>query len=218
MESLAPSHALSRPPESSAVPEVASGTSIASLPGWSLELLEGRICELVGDLGAPLLTIATSLVLQAQQRLQPVAWIAVGAPIFHPPDVAAWGVDLAALPVLRVQELDVAARATDILLRSGAFGLIVLDLGIVSARTQVPVAMQTRLLGLIRKHHAALLCLSRSSREHSALGSLVSLRAQAALQRAGPSHFRCRVEVIKDKRAGAGLQHVEECVGPDGLW
>jgi recombination protein RecA len=189
----------------------------AAVPAWSLGLLEGRLCELVGDLGAPLLTVATSLVLQAQQRRQPVAWIVVGESIFHPSDVADWGVDLAALPVLKVSDVAVAARAADVLLRSGAFGLIVLDLGVVSVRARIPVGMQTRLMGLVRRHRAALLCLSRSSKEQTALGSLVSLRAQTVLQRSGASRFRCKVEVIKDKRAGAGLQHVEECVGPEGL-
>lgn len=121
--------------------------------------------------------------------------------------------------------VDQLPRAAEHLARSGAFGLLVLDLG-ESAR--VPVPMQMRLLGLARQHESAVLFLTRGG--GAALGSLVSLRAEARREpaarpgpagegagRAGFGVFTCTVRVLKDKRGGPGWRRVEECRGPDGL-
>jgi recombination protein RecA len=158
-------------------------------------------------------------VLAAQQQSQPVAWIGLGASSFHPPDVAAWGVDLRALAVVRVPDARGATRAADTLLRSGAFGLVVLDLGCVG---QVPVPAQTRLTGLAKKHQAVLLFLTRRDTRHrhshaGSLGSLVSLRAEGHIERTREPRFRCVIEITKDKLRGPGWRHEEVCHGPDGL-
>ena len=88
--------------------------------------------------------------------------------------------------------------------------------------------MQMRLLGLARQHESAVLFLTRGG--GAALGSLVSLRAEARREpaarpgpagegagRAGFGVFTCTVRVLKDKRGGPGWRRVEECRGPDGL-
>ena len=202
--------------------------------GWDLSTLTGRLCELTSSGRTPLLTAATALVLQAQQQGQPIAWIGVGDATFYPPDVAAWGVDLAALPVIRVRESRLAARAADHLLRSGAFGLVVLDLG---AKANLPMAIQARLGGLVRKHNAVLLFLTRTSSRTgsrsssqadfrassqasshtSSLGSLVSLRAEGSTHRTAFHRFSWELHIVKDKQGGPGWRHSEECRGPDGL-
>ena len=95
---------------------------------WNLSSLAGRLTEMSDSGAAPSLTAAAALILQAQQRGEPAAWIGFGNSIFFPPDFAEWGIDLEALPVIRVPDALAASGAADQLLRSGAFGLVVLDL------------------------------------------------------------------------------------------
>jgi len=199
-------HRESRPP--SALPEQA----VAALR-WSRSELAGRLVELSSWGGGAPLTLAFELVLQAQREEEPVAWI-TGSSTFFPPDAARCGVDLDALPVIRVSDAPSAARAADKLLRSGAFGLVILDLG---ARALIPPALQTRLLGLASKHDAAVLFLTEKPGDAPSLGSLVSLRAQAVRSRTGEDRFSCEARVLKDKRRGPGWSHRELRHGPAGL-
>ncbi|MHB8767074.1 MAG: recombinase A, partial [Deferrisomatales bacterium] len=164
------------------------------------------------------LTLAFALVLDAQRRGEPAAWIAPGGSAFYPPDAAEGGVDLAALAVVRTADLRQALRAADHLARSGAFGLVVLDLG---EAAELPLPAQTRLAGLAARHDAVLLFLTRKGAHRPSLGSLVSLRAEAGRERdpspPGAGGFRCGLRALKDKRRGPGWAHEEPCRGPDGL-
>src|SRR5262249_56189918 len=83
------------------------------------------------------------------------------------------GVDLDALAVVRVPAPADILRAADMLARAGAFGLLVLDVG----AADVPMAAQSRLLGLAQKHDAAVLFLTKKT--GASLGSLISLRGEA---------------------------------------
>lgn len=132
---------------------------------WSLSNLAGRLVEVTGRAR---LTMACGVVLGAQQRHEPVAWVAASGSLFLPSDAAESGVDLDALPLVRVKSAAEAARAADLLLRSGAFGLVVLDLG---TDPEIPIALQSRLIGLAQKHQSALLCLTESSDETSRAAS-----------------------------------------------
>lgn len=182
---------------------------------WGLSTLQGRLCELTGPVSAPLLGAAIGLVHDAQLQKQPVAWVRAVGSLFFPPDVAACGVDLAALPIVRTPDARAAARACDHLLRSGAFGLVVADLG---EGTSLPLPMQTRLNGLVHKHRSALLFLTRGSeRKRPALGSLVSLRASITLERDPHDRFVRRIDVAKDKRHGPSWQSEELLHAPPGL-
>ncbi|MCA8961387.1 MAG: hypothetical protein KDC38_12775 [Planctomycetes bacterium] len=136
---------------------------------WTFDNLAGRTVEIRrrtsarGEGLAPALTAASRLILEAQRLGEPCVWIAAEDSLFFPPDFAAAGVDLAALPIVWVggrspQSGVIASRAADLLLRSGGFGLVVLDLG---ARGELSIPIQTRLSGLARHHHAVLLVLTR---------------------------------------------------------
>ena len=181
---------------------------------WCLDTLAGRLVEIPSRRAPALMTMTAALVLQAQRRGELAAWVGEGDAIFYPPDFARSGIDLAALPVVRVETSIQAARAADALLRSGGFALVVLDLG---QRGELRVASQTRLSGLARKHNAVLLCITRSDRSRASLGSLVSIRAEMEKKRSGFNRFTCELHVVKDKRTGPGWGHVEVCCGPDGL-
>src|SRR5579862_4109299 len=146
---------------------------------WSLDDLSGRLVELSAGLHAAHLTAAFGLVLHAQLRGDRAAWVTPIDSSFFPPDVAESGVDLEALPVVRVTDGRMAARAADQLVRSGGFGLVVIDLS--GSRhperrweCDVPVPQLTRLLGLARQQDAAVVLLTKKSREMPSLHSIVS--------------------------------------------
>ena len=181
---------------------------------WSLSAFTGRLGEISGGYASAALTLAFRLVLEAQRQGEPVAWIARRGSAFYPPDVARMAVDLDALVVVWVSESLVAARAADQLVRSGGFGLVVLDLG---EHACVLPPVQTRLVGLAKRYRTAVLCLTEKDREHPSVGSLVSIRAEAVRIRQEENQFLCEARVLKDKRRGPGWKHREVCHGPDGL-
>ena len=180
---------------------------------WSLATASGRLVELSGDASAPLLTLAFALVLEAQRDGDPAAWITGEDSCFFPPDAQAGGVDLRAMPVVRVSDDRQMARAAEQLLRSGAFALVVLDLG----RGDVSLPMQTRLAGLAHKHESAVLCLTEKRRDAPSLGSLVSLRGEALRTRTRSGRYRCELRILKDKRGSPGWTHSEVCHGSEGM-
>jgi recombination protein RecA len=181
---------------------------------WSLDSLAGRFVELTSAAAGAALTAAVSLVLQAQLQGEPAVWISVGATTFYPPDVAASGVDLAALPVVRVNDTRAALRAADHLMRSGAFAVVVIDMG---TDTTVRMAAQSRLAGLARTHRTLLLCLTRKTGERPSIGSLVSVRGEATSEKSAFDRFAWSVRIVKDKRRGPGWEHSATCRGPEGL-
>ncbi|MBK8979966.1 MAG: recombinase A [Planctomycetes bacterium] len=219
--------------------------SVAQLGGslrWDLEELAGRVVELSGPRGdardgcgaTAARTAAVLLVRDAQRRREPVAWLAPQGSTFFPPDVAAHGVDLAALAIVRVGEPVQAWRAADELLRSGAFGLVVLEAGAAGSERGAPreaggtppMAVQVRLANLARQHDAVLVWFGsdpdRSAPRAGARGVAAgivtaSLRVEASRHRAAPGAWVCRLRATKDKRRGRGWTLELACDGPPGL-
>jgi recombination protein RecA len=189
---------------------------------WTLAELAGRICELGFDGQTQRMSFTASLLREAQEQGQPTAWIHTGDGIFHAPDLAEGGIDLDAVPVIRTPHGIAAARAADHLLRSGAFGLVVVDLG---AHCDLPPGMQSRLAGLARHHRSALVFLTRPATSGrpggqpaaGSLGSLVSLRAKGTMRAARPGYFTCSLSALRDKRNGPGWTREEVRRGPAGL-
>ena len=206
-----------------ALPPVVSASSLhvaRQTPVWSVADLSGRLVELSGGAEAAHLTAAFGLVLEVQLCGDRAAWITLEYSAFFPPDAAAGGIDLDALPVVRVPDARAAGRAADHLVRSGGFGLVVIDLSsgdaIRPSSELLQAALLTRLLGLARQQDAAVLLLTKKSDGASSLHSLISLRAEARW-RAREGRGEVCVRVIKDKRGGAGWSHVEMCRGPAGV-
>jgi len=190
----------------------------ASRPRWTFEELAGRLTEISATGATAALTAAMALVLEAQQAGEPVAWVTARHSTFFPPDVSDSGVDLDALAVVRVPTSGDAARAADRLVRSGAFGLVALDLG---KRADIPMPMQGRLVGLAQRHDTAIVCITDKPDSSPSIGSMVSLRAVALrdplADNDGCDRFRCKVSVLKDKRRGPHWTHSEVVRGPAGL-
>ena len=195
--------------------------------GWCFEQLAGRLVQLEGTGDSAALTLAFSVILEAQFVGEPAAWVTVGpaatrqgssgeASAFYPPDAHDNGVDLAALPVVRVPGVTAAFSAADLLLRSGGFGLIVADLGVPPA---VPSTALARLAGLARRHQTAMVFLTQGAPAASrgSLGSLISMHARARRRRAATDRFDCAVVALKDKHRGPAWQYVEVRHGASGL-
>jgi recombination protein RecA len=181
--------------------------------GWCLPALTGRLSELCSDGAAdPKLTLAFGLVLEAQAHDEPVAWVTATAS-FYPPDVVAGGADLDALLVAHAPDAHAALRAADHFARSGAFGLVIIELG---AHAGVPTPLLARLLGLALKHDSAILLITEKSPSTPSLGSLISLRAEAR-RTPHADGFLCELVAVKDKRRAPGWIHQEVCRGPTGL-
>lgn len=202
----------------------------ASLPrsseaSWGLPQFSSRLSELSGVGAAARLSLAFALVRDAQQRREPVAWVGIAGSSFYPPDAATGGVDLAALPVITAPDAAAAARAATHLARSGAFGLLVIDLAPAPATTSarfaravsVPPPLLTKLAGLAQQYGTAMVFLTASLPEQPSLGSLISLRCEAKRQDAGDGRFLCVAHALKDKRRGPGWSYAEVQLGPLGL-
>jgi len=188
---------------------------VVEAPGlWRLDGFRGRIAELSGEASAAALSLAFRLVLEAQERGEPAAWVTGSSRSFFPPDVAETGVDLDALVVVRLLCAKLAPRAADLLLRSGGFGLVVVDLG---GEARMPLAVQSRLGGLARKHGAALLFITEKPSRAPSLGPLVSLRVETRRLEKDGDGYLCEARALKDKRLGIGWRHLEACHAPDGL-
>ncbi|MGE5217143.1 MAG: recombinase A [Chloroflexota bacterium] len=180
---------------------------------WTLGDLAGRLVEISGSTASAALTIVFSLVREAQQHGEPVGWVTLAESFFYPPDAARGGADLAALVVVRLVRMESIARAGEKLLRSGGFGVVVLDLG----AADIPMPLQTRLAGLAHRHHTALVCLTEKSAAAFSLGSLVSLRVHAEKKRTTDGRFACALRVLKDKRRGPTWGYEDLYTGPAGL-
>jgi len=188
--------------------------SHVAYPGeWSLPQVAGRFAEISGSNSTAALTLACGLVLDAQKRGEPVGWTTSTESSFYPPDAAQFGIDLSALVVVRVPKADAIARAGEKLLRSGGFGLVVLDLG----RADIPTPLQSRLTGIAQHHHSTLICLTEKDSKAFSLGSLVSLRVHAERKRVDKNQFACGLRVLKDKRRGPTWTYEELRNGPPGL-
>jgi recombination protein RecA len=165
--------------------------------------LVGRIVEVTGAGTSAQATWAAGLVAQAQRIGETVAWLLPIDGALYPPDLALQGIDVQALAVARLPDRPALLKAADVLLRSGGFGLCVIDLDDATqkptqdenpkpsprirpvtdkrfVRGQPTDGQLARLLGLAQKHGAAVVFLT-SGREP--LGSLVSLRIEVQRHR-----------------------------------
>jgi len=223
MTSLLPSSSLalthSPTPEHEREAPATSGTmaELAS-PGRIIEL-GGRACT----------SSAVAILAHAQREGETAAWIQPVRGDLYPPDLAEAGVDLDALIVVRVPGAEGPhgrCRAAELLLRSGGFGLVVLDF--VRAEPSGSSAWQGRLLGLARQHEARVVVLRDVGPDQPSLGPLIGLRIGSRVEPvaregepagfvARTGHFAIVHEVLKNKSGGPLAPEPELRRGPWGL-
>ena len=188
--------------------------SLPSLPQFCPEQLCGRWIELSDDGAAGAATLATSLCLQIQRAGGWPVWISPNHQVPLAADLASWGLDLAALPLIAVANTTQAIKSSVHLLQSGAFSLLVLDLG---EAWQIPLSIHGKLAKLAQHHACAFVCLTKKTRDTPSIGSMVSLRGHTRIRKIQWDRFVCELFVEKDKHNGPGWSHEEFCYGPCGL-
>lgn len=216
---------LSLPPLTTRGVPAGPAQSPQGLPApWTPADWAGRIVEVTGAASSGCSTFVAHMVAAAQREGEPVAWLQYRGGSLYPPDLAAVGVDLQALLVGLLADGAGLLQAADILLRSGSWGLVVLDPD--AAPLPISDGQLGRLLGLCQKHAAALVLLSRHSGQQRgtgpSFGSLISLRLEVS--RPPPSqtpelHAPCplTVEAVKDKRRGPGQRLVQRWAWPEDV-
>lgn len=175
---------------------------------WDRAETSGRLIELSGVAS---LSMAFQLIRECQQAGDPAAWVGCTGSVFFAPDAQANGIDLDSLVVVRLQNSRHVPRAAERLMQSGAFGIVVLDL---PGGVDIPMPLQSRLVGLAQRHDTAVLFVTSNPRP---LGSLVSLRAETRRHRRPDREFGCELVAVKDKQRGPGWTTEVVCHGPAGL-
>lgn len=256
-ESALPESALPEP----ALPELGEGTYGQPIPfrfplqreeraaaeeagDWGLPLLLGRLTEVSGIGATGILSCALGLVAEAQRdeaRYGLAAWVGTTGSSFFPPDAVRAGASPERLALLRLASASEQVRAAATLARSGAFGLIVLDLA-ESASAPFPssflsssrplragrgasapsVPPLTRLAGLARRYRIAVVALTEKPPSAPSLDPWVLGRYDA-----GHGEDGITITVLKDKRSGEGplsrspfppgFRFSEECDVPAGM-
>ena len=182
-------------------------------PRWCFPELSGRLVELAGWRSGAVFSSALELVVDAQRSGETVVWVSPRSRTFFPPDAEGAGVDLAALPVVRLALPREIPCAADLLARSGAFGLIVLDV----ASSSISLGVLSRLAGLARAHEAAIVILTEKAPDRPSLGSVVSFRADTSFVRRADGSFAHELAVTRDRVRAVGWHQVETRRGPPGL-
>jgi recombination protein RecA len=178
-----------------------SALDAAVRPLMSFESIQGRLVELSTQGAEVALTLGVRAVHAAQLEDEPTAWLGCRESAFFPEDVRDSGVDLDALPCVRLASADGLSRALSHLVRSGAFGLVVVDLVECPwADRSLPTPLQSRVEALCRTHGCCVLCLTRRSPEEPALGPMVSLRLHA-VRVWGEGTPSLELMTLRDKRA-----------------
>lgn len=207
------------PTASSAAPAPEEATPLHAL------VPPGRLVELSTPLeGAGARTSTTvALLRRAQREGETTAWVQHAGGMLYPPDLHDGGIDLDALVVVHVPVAEGATglgKAAELLLRSGAFGLVVIDLGALEAAPRAAskrTAWQGRLLGLARQHEVRVILLTDKPSHADSLGPLVGLRVEPQRRRQGDGSFRVEHHVLKNKSGAPVTPADERFLGTPGL-
>lgn len=190
----------------------------------------GRLVELSTPLeGAGARTsTAVALLRRAQREGETTAWIQPTGGMLYPPDLHEGGIDLEALVVVHVPVTEGMAglgKAAEMLLRSGAFGLVVVDLGALESAPHGAgkraatkrTAWQGRLLGLARQHEVRVLLLTDKPSDADSLGPLIGLRVEPRRSARDDGSFCVEHHVLKNKSGAPVNPATERFVGAPGL-
>ncbi|NLY95195.1 MAG: recombinase A [Myxococcales bacterium] len=162
------------------------------------------------------MSTAVQILLACQREGDSVAWVQPRGGTLYPPDLHAAGLDLDALAVVHVPPEAGGvglAKAGELLLRTGAFGAVALDL--TEVRPPRGEAWLGRLASLAREHDARAVLLG-PARAAASFGALVSLRVSPRRRRTRPGRHRVELEILKNK-AGASPHFEGEWRAPEGV-
>jgi hypothetical protein len=161
----------------SVFPTVPAGIpEIDSLTGG---LPRGALTEIFGPACSGLTTFLFSA-LSARTAQDEACALIDGSDSFNPGSAAAAGVDLKNLFWVRCRNIDQSLRVTDLLLQSGGFGCIAVDLSDISSKLvrHVPLDTWFRFRRAVEDTPAILLLLSRESNAKTCASLVLRLQGQ----------------------------------------
>jgi recombination protein RecA len=176
----------------------------------------GRITELSASRNAPVLSFLSLLIKEVQEKGEAAVWVETTDSIFFPPDFAANGIDLAAIPVVWAPQVTDGVRAIEHLLRSNSFGLLILDLPPHTIVDQGRLGKLARMADL--NQTAVVFVTGQEEGTSFTLGSIISLRLVGARTHTENQRYSCMMSAIKDKCAVPGWIHAEVFYAPDGMY
>jgi hypothetical protein len=180
---------------------------------WKFDNLVGILAEVSEEVPSGAVSFAAGIITEAQARNEPAAWVTGTESIFFPPDFHSRGVDLSAIAVIRVNGETDSLMAAEWLVRSGAMGLVVVDL---ESHGNVTDASLGRLLKLAERNLCAVLFLTRKRGQDPSLGSRISLRG--CITRSGTGLFVIDIRTTKDKRTNSSSRQSRRYHGPSGMY
>ena len=179
---------------------------------WRLENLVGILAEISEETACGAVSFAAEIIHEAQGRNEPVAWVAGPSSIWYPPDLSDRGVDLSAVAVIRAGGEKESLTAAEWLVRSGAWGLVIVD---AEGEWRASDSSLGRIQKLAERGQSAVLFLTRKRPNEPSLGSRISLRG--CVSRTGSEAFRIAITTCKDKRSNVSSRQNRQYHGPSGM-
>ena len=179
---------------------------------WQFDSLIGILAEISEEVPSGAVSFAAEIIAEAQMQKEPVAWVTGTESIFFPPDLRGRGIDLSAVAVVRVKGETDSLMAAEWLVRSGAMGLVVVDL---DAHGSIADASLGRLLKLAERNLCAVIFLTRKGGKDPSLGSRISLRG--CITRSGSGPFVVDIHTTRDKRSNSSSRQGRRYHGPSGM-
>jgi hypothetical protein len=180
---------------------------------WQFDNLVGILAEVSEEVPSGAVSFAAEIIAEAQAQNEPVAWVTGTESVFFPPDLQSRGVNLSAVAVIRVNGETDSLMAAEWLVRSGAMGLVIVDL---DAHGNVTDASLGRLLKLAERNLCAVLFLTRKRGQAPSLGSRISLRG--CITRSGNGPFAIDIRTTRDKRTNSSSRQSRQYHGPLGMY
>jgi recombination protein RecA len=187
----------------------------------------GRVIELSGGCegsGANARTsTAVAILRQLQAEGETAVWVQPQGGALYPPDLHEAGIDLDALVVVHIAASAATQRSTglckaaELLIRSGAFGLVVIDMVEATPAAATVSAWLGRMLGLARQHDSRVVLLTEKPTHADSVGTLVGLRIESHRHRDSSGSFVVEHHVIKNKSGAPFDVAGDRYRGPDGL-
>ena len=180
---------------------------------WRWENLVGALSEISEEAPSGALSFVTEIIAAAQGQNDPVAWVAGTQSIFFPPDLMKRGIDLSALAVIRAGADADSLTAAEWLVRSGAFGLVIIDC---EGAWSVSDGLLGRIQKLAERNVCAVVFLTRKRPSEPSLGSRISLRGCITRTHAEP--LAIAIDTIKDKKSNSRSRQGRKYNGPSGMY
>jgi recombination protein RecA len=180
---------------------------------WKYESLVGVLAEVSEERPSGAVSFVTEIIVEAQTRNEPVAWVSGADSIFFPPDLAARGVDVSAVAVIRAGGENESLTAAEWLAGPAAIGLLIVD---AEGQWNVSESSLGRILKLAEKNQCAVIFLTRKRRHEPSLGSRIAVRG--CIERSGTLPLIVDITTVKDKRSNSSTRQRRQYNGPSGMY